>query len=85
MLGYMLSNIIGAMQMVLLIRAIMSWFPDVAGSNFGQFIYSITEPVLAPVRDFLRTKLNLGMMPIDLSFLLVYIGLSILSDILRFL
>lgn len=81
-MGYILANLIRTYQTILFVRAIMSWFQDVARSSFGQFIYSLTEPVLAPVRDFLRSRLNLGGIPIDISFLVVYFGLDILAIIL---
>lgn len=84
-MGYMLARIINLYQMVLFIRAIMSWFPDVARSNAGRFIYGITEPVLAPVREFLRSRVNLGGMPIDISFLVVYFGLDIMATLLRYM
>ena len=83
-MGYMLSTLIRVYQTILFIRAIMSWFPDVARSSAGQFIYSITEPVLSPVRDFMRRKIDLGL-PIDLSFLVVYFGLDIIATLLRML
>lgn len=80
-MGYMLANLIGAFQMVLFVRAIASWFPDVARSSFGQFIFGITEPILMPVRSFMNKHLNIGL-PIDLSFLVVYFGLDILRIML---
>ncbi|MFI3225795.1 MAG: YggT family protein [Clostridia bacterium] len=83
-MGNMLSSLIAFYQMVLLVRAITSWFPDVQRSKVGQFIYSITEPVLAPVRNFIRSKLNLGGLPIDISFLVVYFGLDIIAIFLRY-
>lgn len=84
-MGYMLSRILRTYQMVLFVRAIMSWFPDVARSNFGQFMYQITEPVLAPVREFIRSKFSFGGLPIDISFLVVYFGIDIIIILLLFI
>lgn len=84
-MGFMLASLIRLYQMVLFVRAIVSWFPDVARSSVGQFIYSITEPVLQPVRDFLRSRFSFGGMPIDISFLVVYFGLEIIANILMYL
>ncbi len=63
---------------VLLARIILSWIPNVDRSNqIIQFIYNITEPVLEPVR---RVIPRLGM--IDISPIVVFIGLRMLQSIL---
>ena len=33
-------------------RALASWLPDVADSAFGEFLYTVTEWVIYPVRAF---------------------------------
>lgn len=56
----------------------MSWIPNVDRSNpIVQVLYQITEPVLEPVR---RAMPRLGM--IDISPIIVFIGLHILRQIL---
>ncbi len=59
-------------------RVILSWFPANPHGIFGQIsqvIYQITDPVLLPVR---RALPLVG--PLDLSPIVVVIGLSILRS-----
>ena len=58
-------------------RVILSWFPANPNGAFGQIsriVYQITDPVLLPVR---RALPLVG--PLDLSPIVVVIGLSILK------
>ncbi len=59
-------------------RVILSWFPASPNGAFGQIsriIYQITDPVLLPIR---RALPLVG--PLDLSPIVVVIGLSILRS-----
>jgi YggT family protein len=61
-------------------RAILSFFPIRPGSPIApvaQFLYRITEPVLAPIRRALPSMGGL-----DLSPLVVILGIQILTGIL---
>ena len=61
-------------------RIIMSWFPVSPGgamSSVFSFLYSITEPVLGPLR---RTIPPIGML--DISPIVAFIGLRIVGAIL---
>ena len=61
-------------------RVILSWFPANPTGVFGQIsrvIYQITVPVLLPVR---RALPLVG--PLDLSPIVVVIGLSILQSVI---
>ena len=67
--------------MAMFIRAIMSLF--IQGDNaILNFLYSITEPVIFPVRKLLEKFDFMPGLPIDLSFLITYIILSVLESIL---
>ena len=71
---------------VLLLSIILSWLlafgvinthnPFV--TNFGQFLFKLTEPALAPIRRFLP---NLG--GIDISPIFLMIAIWFLQDVLR--
>jgi YggT family protein len=59
-------------------RILLSWFPISRGSpmeSVYSFLYTVTEPVLGPVR---RTLPPLG--GIDLSPMVVIIGLELLAS-----
>ena len=61
-------------------RVILSWFPASPNGPFGQIsriIYQITDPVLLPIR---RALPLVG--PLDLSPIVVVIGLSILQNVI---
>ncbi len=81
MIIVLLQNLIRAYQLILVVYAISSWFPDIKNSTFGNFLRQVTEPVLAPIREFLRRNVNLQL-PIDISMLVLYFGLSIVSILL---
>ena len=60
----------------ILIRAILSWFPNVPRDNpFVEVLYQITEPVLGPIRRLLPS-----MGGIDFSPLVAFFVLKLLSD-----
>lgn len=65
--------------LLLLARALMSWFPIRPGSPFASIygiVHDVTEPVLAPVR---RVIPPIGMF--DVSFIVVIVGVVILQGI----
>ncbi len=71
-----------ALQLAMMIRAILSWIPTFNESKFADFLYMITEPIIIPIRELFR-KLNWFQgIPIDISFLATYILLSIISTLL---
>lgn len=64
-------------------RIILSWFPMSPGSALGpvnQFLYSVTEPVLGPVRRILP-PVRMGAVGLDLSPFIVLVGLQILAGL----
>jgi YggT family protein len=70
--------------LLLLARIILSWFPispDGAWAGIASFLYSITEPVLGPLRRALP-PVGIGGMGLDLSPLIVIIGLQILLGVI---
>ena len=62
---------------VLFARAILSWIPPSPGpmATISRVLFDITEPVLAPMRRIVPPT---GV--IDLSFLVLIIGLSVLRN-----
>ncbi len=75
------SQLIQIYMYAIFARSILSFFPIAPGSPFApvvSFLYRITEPVLAPIRRVLPPMGGL-----DLSPLVLIIGLSILSGVLH--
>ncbi|HVA44667.1 MAG TPA: YggT family protein [Acidimicrobiales bacterium] len=69
--------------LVMFARVILSWFPITPGTSMAAisgFIYSVTEPVLGPVRKALP-PLSVGSMGFDLSPILVLVAIQILVNL----
>ncbi|MBQ8641747.1 MAG: YggT family protein [Clostridia bacterium] len=74
-----LSVLLGALELLMLGRAILSWFPMDEDNALMRFLHAMTEPVIYPVRVLLeRLDLFQGL-PIDMSFFFTFILISILS------
>ncbi|MDD6799125.1 MAG: YggT family protein [Firmicutes bacterium] len=83
---YVISNavriLLMALQLLMLVRAIMSWImPDEDNALFN-FVYMTTEPVIVPVRFLLDRFEFIRRLPIDISFLVTYILLSVVQSLL---
>jgi YggT family protein len=67
-------------------RIILSWFPPSPGggglNSVRAFLDTITEPVLGPLRRAIP-PLGIGAMALDLSPLIVIIGVQVLLGILQ--
>ena len=73
--------LLSAIQLAMLIRAILSWFP-MDSNKFLDFLYGITEPFIVPIR-LLFEKMNwFQNVPLDVAFMVSYLLLSILSMLL---
>ncbi|MFZ0665534.1 MAG: YggT family protein [Acidimicrobiales bacterium] len=72
-----LVSLVELYLLIMIIYAILSWFPVDPGSAVARFRWAlgrVIEPVLAPVRRLLpQTSI-----PIDLSFIIVFLGLQII-------
>jgi len=64
------------LTLLVLCRALLSWFDPGYRSSVGQILVQITEPLLAPIRGLLP---NTGV--IDLSPIILILGLQILRQI----
>ena len=77
----LLCDLLTAYLIVIFARIILSWFPlapdSVMATVFG-FLYSITEPVLGPIRRVVP-PLGMGGMGLDLSPIIVIFGIEILQ------
>ncbi len=73
---------ITALQLLIMIRAITSWFPIDEESAFMNFLYFMTEPLLAPLRAILERIPLLRDLPIDASSLVAMILLMLIGAFL---
>jgi len=72
----LLIRLVELYSLIILVRAVMSWIPETRNTKLFWYIYKITEPVLAPVRNIIP---NLG---IDISPIVVILILRILTRII---
>ena len=69
---------------VIVVRIVLTWFPldpDGGMATVAGFLFIITDPVLAPLRRALP-PVRLGSVALDLSPILVLIGLQILQVVI---
>jgi len=77
-LANLLLTIIQILSLLIFARAIFSWFDPGFTSQIGRFLYQITEPIIAPIRQVLPP---MGML--DLSVLVALVLLMILQQLIR--
>ena len=85
MIVHLISALIEIYVIVLIIRALLSWFPVSPGTALERVVRLlslVTEPVLRPVRRILP-PIRAGGTGIDLSIIIVIIGLQILVVVLN--
>ena len=73
--------LLSAVQLAMLIRAILSWFP-MDSNKFLDFLYAITEPFIVPIRMLFQKMNWFQNLPIDISFMVAYLLLSLISFLL---
>jgi len=68
---------------MILARVIFSWFPNAKGF-FVDILYAITEPIIAPIRNFLRRFQSEGSVfaMMDLSPLIAFLLLRIVNSVI---
>jgi len=73
---------LGALQIALLVRAVFSWLPTDEEGTVLTFVTHITEPVLLPVRNLLSRSESISSMPIDLSFIVTFMIVTLIGYML---
>lgn len=81
-LAGVITIVFGALQWAILIRVLLSWLP-MAGFRLDpynpiiRFLFTVTDPILEPLR---RLNITIGMM--DLSPIVALFGLGVIKSIL---
>ncbi|MDP4108964.1 MAG: YggT family protein [Bacillota bacterium] len=79
---YIVYSILRLLELLLFVRAILSWFPNFSQGPIFSFVYFTTEPVLAPIRKLLMRIQTLRSMPLDFSIIVAYLIIEILLEVL---
>lgn len=84
-MGNFLIWLLQIYNFLILARVILSYFPDVDYNNpVVRFLHDVTEPVLKPVREFLRQQFpQTG--PVDFSPIAVFVIIIVLTQFIRIL
>ena len=83
-LFYTLSVFVDVILFAMLVRAIFSWFPPETEGPFQRMLYMITEPAIMPVRKIFARMGWFQGLPIDMSFMITYLLLTLLQLSLSF-
>ena len=74
--------ILSLFELLLFVRAILSWFPINRSGALNQFLEYTTEPVLTPIRSLLYRSSTLRNFPIDFSYIAAFLLIQILNSLL---
>jgi len=81
LLQTILSPTLAFFNLALVIRIVMTWYPDIPGNKFPWAIaYFPTEPVLAPVRFVITPVGGVDVSPIAVLFLTSFINEILLGQ-----
>lgn len=82
MIGIALINLIKIIEILLVIRALLSWIPGADNNKFGDILYQVTEPIIMPFRKLVsKSVIGQGSF-IDISFIVTIVVLEILKYII---
>lgn len=81
MIARLVMALLSVLEIAMLIRAILSWFPNAADSAFGDLIATVTEPVIAPIRALADRFGWFRNSPIDFSFMIAYLLIFVLQGL----
>ncbi|MCX7842784.1 MAG: YggT family protein [Clostridia bacterium] len=82
-LGTIVVLLLELFEIALFIRVIFSWLPIYKENQYIRLLYSVTEPVLSPIRAMLERSAfgrNMGM--IDLSPIIAFLAIDLAKRII---
>ncbi len=71
------------LNFLIFVRIIMSWIPGLNQTPFGGIIYSLTEPILGPVRHWIDKSPIGGGMMLDFSPVIALFLMQVISIVLK--
>lgn len=72
------ARVVNVVEILLVVYALLSWFPGAYDTSLGEIIRQIVNPILAPFR-----RLNLVFAGIDFSIIVIVLLLNFSLTILR--
>ncbi len=77
-------TLLSFLEFAMFARAILSWFPQGRDSRLNEMLYFVTEPIIMPFRKLTEPFQRGSMIPIDFAFLLAFIMLGVLRQLLAY-
>lgn len=77
-----LLALITVIDLMMLVRAILSWIPGASMSSVGEFLTMVTEPFIWPMRKLLNRFAFVYECPIDIPYIVTFILLGVIETIL---
>ena len=78
MIRYIIIRLLNVVEILIFIRCIISWLP-LRHNRFTEFMYTITEPVLEPIRSLINRSMSRPLM-FDLSPIVAFFLISIIRN-----
>ena len=84
---YLVKNtaimLIGVLEIAMFARAIMSWFDPTGEGAVSAFLYTVTEPVILPVRKLCERMHWFEGLPLDIPFTITWLLLIVIQVLLE--
>jgi YggT family protein len=77
--------LLAVVQLCFLVRAILSWFPVRDDNPILSFVCMVTEPFVAPIRALFDKMGWFRNFPLDMSFFVAFVLVSMLDSLLLLL
>ncbi len=73
------------MTIAIIGRSIMSWIPNIINPRgpIGEFLITVTEPILAPIRSIMPRMGMLDLTPMIAIILLQWVGIGVVVNAIR--
>jgi len=78
LLFQVIDMVFNLLQIIIIVRVVLSWLSHNPSNQFIQIIYQVSEPILKPIREILP----LTGMGFDLSLIVAFFLLGLLKKIL---
>lgn len=82
---HLIFSAISIYELILLIRAVISWIPSLQDTRVYEIAYRLTEPLLLPIRKFLYRFEFMRRFPIDFSMIVLILLMGAFSRLLLFI
>jgi len=80
-IGYILNSILTVYMWVIIISALLTWVNPDPYNPIVRFLYSITEPVLRPIRRKIGLSMGIDISPMIVILIILFIKYFIVASL----